>query len=277
MTELEHRVHSNIKTVENPLFAPGVPLAAEFTSMLSHAKETAFSRARSYLPKGVEPELALFMLVTLPVLTVALRSADENSRRPMPPPLSESDTAARPPRVTKFPNSPAKVDAAAVAEARAVREAAAAEVAVELAAKEAESAAAAAEAAAAAPVAELLAEGAGVEVAAAVGAAMAAGPDSMRAELEKLQAELAAATKLAAKVEALEKANARLITQVADLSKQPELAEAGAGDTKDKEDSRCEWGFPAGVGVGVCVGLFFVPGGRLRTTAGVTIERWREG
>ena len=86
VAELEQRVRSNVRSVENPLFAPGVPLAAEFTSMLAQAKETAFDGVRPYLPKGVEPETALFMLVTLPVLTVALRAADENSRRPMPPP-----------------------------------------------------------------------------------------------------------------------------------------------------------------------------------------------
>ncbi|CAM9835433.1 unnamed protein product, partial [Laminaria digitata] len=212
VTELEQRVKGNIRSVEHPLFAPGVPLAAEFTSMLADAKETAFSGVRSYLPKGVEPELALFMLVTLPVLTVALRSADENSRRPMPPPAPKSDTASPPPRITRFPNSPAKVDAAAVAEARAEREL-----------QEAETAAEAAAAAAAAPVVvpgeALTVAGVGVGGGGAAAAAVAAGgPDRLRAELERLQVELAAATKLAAKVEALETANKRLMTQVADLS-----------------------------------------------------------
>lgn len=235
--------------MENPLFAPGVPLAAEFTSMLAQAKETAFAGVRSYLPKGVEPELALFMLVTLPVLTVALRSADENSRRPMPPPAPKSETRSPPPRITRFPNSPAKVDAAAVAEARAARELQEAEKAVVVAAAEAEAASVAAAAAAAAPAVVPGAAGAGL--AGGVSAAAAAGSDKLRKELEKLQAELAAATKLAAKVEALETANARLMAQVADLSGQPDLSaqpaasqQGGAGgESKSKKDadaSRCE-------------------------------------
>ena len=104
--ELEERVRNTVRTVDNPTFAPGVPLAPEFVSMLDNAKNTAFNGVRPYLPKGVEPELALFMLTTLPVLTVALRTADENSRRPKPPPLPPG---YRPPRVVRFPNSPAKV------------------------------------------------------------------------------------------------------------------------------------------------------------------------
>ena len=234
VAELEQRVHGNVRSVENPLFAPGVPLATEFTSMLAQAKETAFAGVRSYLPKGVEPELALFMLVTLPVLTVALRSADENSRRPMPPPLPKGKPLHPPPRITRFPNSPAKVDAAAVAEARAARELLEAEQAVAVAAAEAEAAVAAA-AAAAVPVV--------VPGAVGVVAAAAAGTNKLTTELERLQAELAAATKLAAKVEALETANARLMAQVADLSKQPAVLQQGnAGDKskKDAETSRCE-------------------------------------
>ncbi len=74
--------------------------------MFSAAKDTAFNGVRPYLPRGVEPELALFMLTTLPVLTVALRTADENYRRPKPPPLPPGYV---PPRVVRFPNSPAKV------------------------------------------------------------------------------------------------------------------------------------------------------------------------
>lgn len=235
MAELEQRVHGNVRSVENPLFAPGVPLATEFTSMLAQAKETAFAGVRPYLPKGVEPELALFMLVTLPVLTVALRSADENSRRPMPPPLPKGEPLSPRPRITRFPNSPAKVDAAAVAEARAARELLEAEQAV--AAAEAEAEAAAVAAAAAAAAVAVVGPGAVAAAAAPVGS------NKLTAELERLQAELAAATKLAAKVEALETANARLMAQVADLSKQPagsQQGEAGGNSIKDAEASRCE-------------------------------------
>lgn len=226
---LEERVAKIVKASENPTFAPGVPLAPEFASMFAHAKETAFSGIRPYLPKGVEPELALFMLVTLPVLTVALRTADENSRRPKPPPLPPG---YRPPRLVRFPNSPAKVDAEAVAEARRARQAQEDVDAVKMLRKEL--------AMAAEPVPAATATATDVAVADledGVAAAVAANPDAMTAELARLRKELAAAGKLAVKVEALERANARLMGQVAELSKQPSLEEIRL--RAEKESMRC--------------------------------------
>ncbi|CAN0087826.1 unnamed protein product, partial [Hapterophycus canaliculatus] len=196
--------------------------------MLSRAKETAFNGVRPYLPRGGEPELALFMLVTLPVLTVALRAADENYRRPKPPPLPPGYRPPRPPRTVRFPNSPAKVDAEAAAEARKAREAEedikiVKALRQELAAKAPIGAAAAAAAGtgAASPPALGGATAVPEETAAAVVEAVAADPDAVVAELSRLRRELAAAGRLAAKVEALERANARLVGQVADLSRQP--------------------------------------------------------
>lgn len=218
---LEERVAKIVKASENPTFAPGVPLAPEFASMFAHAKETAFSGVRQYLPKGVEPELALFMLVTLPVLTVALRTADENSRRPKPPPLPPG---YRPPRLVRFPNSPAKVDAEAVAEARRARQAQEeADAVKELGKGLAAAPVPAAVTPAAVPATATAAAVADLED--GVAAAVAANPDAMTAELARLRKELAAAGKLAVKVEALERANARLMGQVAELSKQPSLEE----------------------------------------------------
>lgn len=207
--------------MDNPVFAPEVPLDPEFTSMLSQAKETAFQRIRSYLPKGVEPELALFMLVTLPVLTVALRAADENSRKPKEPSPPEGFRA---PRITRYPNSPAKADAEAVAEARA---AAAAVTAKALAAA---AVAAATDAVTitcpgdtATATSTVTATTSGLKD--GVNAAAEADPERLRAELAQLRMELAATNKLATKLEALERANLRLMEQVANLSKQPSLQE----------------------------------------------------
>lgn len=234
MEQLEQRVQNNIKTLDNPLFASGVPLSPEFTSMFNQAKENALKITKPFLPKGVEPELAIFMLATLPVLTVALRAADENSRRPKAPPLSPAARVApkyRPPRSTRFPNSPAKVDAEAFGEARAVE--AAAKAAAEAAAE------AAAKVAATSPVTTV--ESAEVGVAAAAGglkggveAAVAVGEDKLRAELTRLREDLSATTKLAAKLEALEKANARLMEQVSALSKQPSLQDMDVRAEKEK-------------------------------------------
>lgn len=219
--------------VEHPLFAPGVPVAPEFTRIMDQAKETSLRNLRPYLPKSVEPELALFMLATLPVVTVALRAADENSRRPKPLPLPEGYVA---PRVVRFPNSPAKVDAEAVAEARAAREAA-----------EAASAAASAAAAVAAPTPAAVSEAEAeldvkleADLENGVVAAAEADPEGLRAELARLRGELAAATKLTAKLEALERANARLMSQVADLSEQPSLQEMQR--RAEKEEARCALG-----------------------------------
>lgn len=218
--EFEERVGELVKTTDNPTFAPGVPLAPEFASMLSKAKETAFNGIRSYLPKGTEPELALFMLVTLPVLTVALRSADENSRRPKQDPLP---AGAPPPRITRYPNSPAKVDAEAVAEARKEREA---QADVEAVAKLREELAERSLAAVPVPEGAPAVETAAVEgLHGGVAAAVAEKPDAITAELARLREELAAAGKLAAKVEALERANARLMGQVAELGKTPSIEE----------------------------------------------------
>lgn len=227
--EFEERVSQVVKTTDNPTFAPGVPLAPEFASMISKAKETAFNGIRPYLPKGAEPELALFMLVTLPVLTVALRSADENSRRPKPDPLPP---VSRPPRITRYPNSPAKVDAAAVAEARKEREARADVDAVATLRKElAARGLAAVPAEEGAPAAEVLHGG--------VAKAVAEKPDAITAELARLREELAAAGKLAAKVEALERANARLMGQVADLSKTPSIEEVRLRAEKEAKRYEC--------------------------------------
>lgn len=239
MMEFEQRVRFSIKTAKHPLFPSGVPLAPEFTSMFSAAKASAAKALSPYLTQkelDAATELSIFMLVTLPVLTVALRSADANSRRPMPP--RGQPLAPPPPRIVKFPNSPAKVDREAVAEARAANEAR----------KAAAAAAGASEAAAAATVvpgtnsgavtfgsstvvpeevktvvaAEILSE---VGLAGEVVVAAAADPGKLEAELKRLRSELAATTKLAEKVKALEQANARLSGRIAELNRQPSAEE----------------------------------------------------
>lgn len=169
--------------------------------MFSQAKETVFSAMRPYLAKGVEPELALFMLATLPVITVALRAADEQSRRPMEPPRPLD---YRPPRVVRYPNSPAKADQRLIAEDRAQYATTAVTAPVAAAANVMDSVGT-----------TNLTEGVEAE------AAVEDGEEKLRAELKRLRIELASATMLTGKVEALERDNARLMKQVAELSKPP--------------------------------------------------------
>lgn len=213
-------MQDSIHTVQNPLFPSGVPLDPEFTSMFSAAKQTA-AKSLSLKPSQIEPttDLAIFMLATLPVLTVALRAADVNSRRSMPP------RGQITPRIVRFPNSPAKVDREAVEEARAAAAAAVAAaasvaptsvvpdanaetVSVETIPKKVKTIVAK----------EILT---GVGLGRDVAAAVAADPVVLQAELTRLRSELQSATKLAEKVRALETANARLSGQVAELSRRP--------------------------------------------------------
>lgn len=186
--------------------------------MFSRAKETVFSAMRPYLAKGVEPELALFMLATLPVITVALRAADEQSRRPMeaPRPLDY-----RPPRVVRYPKSPAKADQKLIAKDRAQYATAAVTAPGDAAADVMDS------------VDEANLTG---DVKAAV--AVEDGEEKLRAELKRLRRELASATMLAGKVEALERANARLMKQVAELSMPPSPEEIQR--LAEKEAERCD-------------------------------------
>lgn len=135
-----------------------------------------------------------------------------------------------------YPRPTHKVDADAVAEARQAREAENDIVAVRalreelsargLAAVPADGAASVSAAAAAV-----------VDLEGGVAAAVAAKPETMTAELARLRGELAAAGKLAAKVEALERANARLMVEVADLRKEPSLEEIKL--RADREAARC--------------------------------------
>lgn len=198
--------------------------------MFSQAKEAVFSAMRPCLAKGVEPELALFMLATLPVITVALRAADEQSRRPMEPP---QPLDYRPTRVVRYPNSPAKVDQKLIAEDRAQYAATAVTAPVV--------AAAASNVTDSVSTANLTRD---VEAEAVVEDV----EEKLRVELKRLRLELASATMLTGKVEALEKANARLIKQVAELSRPPSPEDIQR--LAEKEAERCDnfHAFPRGGG-----------------------------
>ena len=179
--------------------------------MFSRAKESALSAVRPYLAKGVEPELALFMLVTLPVVTVALRAADEQSRRTMEEP---GPPASFPPKADQNR-----------AKARLfpwVKKGQTVSVATPVGVANLE---------------EVMAE---VSVGGGVVAAVAEEnrEDRLRAEMKRLQEELTSATKLAAKVGALERANARLMKEVADLSKP--LSPEEIHRLAEKENERCD-------------------------------------
>lgn len=214
--EYEQGVRSRIKSAEHPLFPSGVPLAPEFTSMFSAAKASAAKALNPYLTQreiDAAAELSIFMLATLPVLTLALRAADANSRRPM---LPRGQPPPPPPvRIVKFPNSPAKVDREAVAEASKAAATATATVIPGTAAvvpEEVKTVVAA----------EILSE---VGLAGEVATAAAADPTKLEAELKRLRSELATKTQLAEKVKALEQANARLSGRIAELNRQPSPAE----------------------------------------------------
>lgn len=94
-----------------------------------------------------------------------------------------------------------------------------------------------------------------VDLEGGVAAAVAAKPEAMTAELARLRGELAAAGKLAAKVEALERANARLLVEVADLRKEPSMEEIKLRAEKEAARCVCVCGRCSCVSVCVCAGV----------------------
>lgn len=255
----------------NPAFASGVPLAPEFNALFTNAKEAAYNTLiRPAIGPNADRDFALLVLATLPVITVALRSADANSRRPMSPPSTPRE---KKPRIVKFPNSPAKVDREAVEEARAMaaaaKEAAAKKAAIVLEpddAMQVEVPAGVAKDAAPAVVADA-GEGTAeafivvpqeaknaitrdilsqVGLAGDVAAAVTANPEKLRTELNRLRKELRMATELEAKLEALEEANMRLSEKVEELLKRPTPEEA----LRIAEEQKARWVSTAFPGVG---------------------------
>lgn len=258
VTEFQERVRGMTEKAENPAFASGVPLATEFDALFSGAKKTAFdSLLRPFLGPKANPDFAFLVLATLPVLTVALRTADKNSREPM---LPRQPPQPKKPRLVKFPNSPAKVDREAVEEARALA-AAAKEAAAKKAAMEAEMAAVKSDEAvkifvdasgieAAAPETSMVVPEAarkaiarelltGVGLGREVAAAVTADAASLQAELSRLKKELRVADELGSKVRALEEANLRLTAKVEELMKRPTPEEALK--MVEEQQARCDY------------------------------------
>lgn len=268
VVEFQERVRGITEKAENPAFASGVPLAPEFNALFSSAKKTAFdSVLRPLLGPKADPDFAFLVLASLPVLTVALRTADVNSRQPM---LPRQPLEPKKPRLVKFPNSPAKVDREAVEEARALA-AAAREAAAKKAEMEAEMEAVKSGEAVQIPVDASGAvagasDAAGIEAAAPetfmvvpqaarkaiarelltgvglgreVAAAVTADAESLQAELRRLKKELRVADELGTKVRALEEANLRLTAKVEELLKRPTPEEALK--MVEEQKARCDY------------------------------------
>lgn len=187
---------------------------------LSHPA-LALALAPSVTPRNIS--VSVFCLSVFPCLSSVSVSGTAVSLSPLPSRKVDAEAAAEARKAREAQN-----DIEAV---KALRE----ELSVRgLAAVPADSTASSVSAAAAAVV----------NLEGGVAAAVAAKPEAMTAELARLRGELAAAGKLATKVEALERANARLMAEVSELRKEPSLEEIKL--RVEREAARC------GKGAGVC-------------------------